>query len=94
MEEKVYCIDCKHRKVTLMDLLFSTYQYRGRCELTYEPAHIKDDPVVGQTRVPAQYKSCNVARLGKSDSMNCGTDGKFWEPKSKKHLFLYLKRVR
>ena len=90
MQDQVYCVDCKHRTVSFTDWLFLAKRYRGKCKLTYVEAHDVDDPVVGKSRVSGEYQSCSLARL---QARPCGPQGKLWEPKNKKHLFLYLKRV-
>jgi hypothetical protein len=59
------------------------------------PAHQESDPVVGIKKIPEKYESCGIARMSKYtkdvDENHCGPEGKLWEPKHKKFMFLAIK---
>jgi hypothetical protein len=64
---------------------------RLNCKKALVPEEVEDDPVSGPRKVPAHYKSCRSARSEFGDL--CGKEGKWWQPKNKKDLFIYLKRI-
>lgn len=93
MSEIVLCKDCVHKFVKWYDYAFSLINPSAftLCKKGWtEPAE-KIDPVSGKEN-KGYYVSAAIerARLSKE---RCGPTGKYWEPKNKKHLFTYLKRI-
>ena len=87
MTEEVTCQDCVHNRASWLSRTFKTNTWSWKCSLTYnEP---KYNPVDGSTSA-GYYDSCGVARI---KSGVCGPDAKEWKPRSKKNLFIYLKRI-
>ena len=97
MTEKteLLCKDCKHSFVQLRDWWTSS-KYRYSCRKAYKPEHVEFNPVIGQIKHPEKYEGCSMARMSKFtkdiDENHCGPEGKLWEPKHKKHLFLLIKK--
>lgn len=96
-QTELLCKDCKHSFRTLSSwMAHGSKSYAYSCRLAYIPAHTEPDPVSGSKKVPARYESCNIARMSrltkdiKED--HCGPEGKLWQPKHKKHLFLLIKK--
>lgn len=85
----VLCRDCKHRFKTLLDTLM--FVGSDRCKLAYNPPTVEIDPVVGEKKIPGSYDLCVIQRM--YGSKGCGRSGKNWQPRDKKQLFVYLKRI-
>jgi hypothetical protein len=90
MTEEVRCLDCRHRKVTLVDLFANTARFRGVCLKSWVPEKREFDPVVGEKITKGHFENPSFARMS---SMPCGKEGKLWEPKNKKDLFKFIKHV-
>ena len=90
MTEKVRCLDCKHRKVTLADFFAAAKRFRGICTKTWVPEKREFDPVVGEKITKGHFENPSFARIGGTP---CGREGKLWEPKDKKDLFKFIKHV-
>jgi len=90
MTEKVRCLDCKHRKVTLADWFASTARYRGICTKTWIPEKREFDPVLGEKVTKGHFDNPSFAR---GYDAPCGKEGKLWEPKKQKDLFKFIKHV-
>ena len=88
MTEQVRCLDCRHRKVTFVDLFANTARYRGVCLKAWVPEKRKFDPVLGEEVVKGHYENPPMARV-----TVCGKEGTLWEPKDKKDLFKFIKHV-
>lgn len=87
MKEQVTCQDCVHNRASWLNRQFKMNTWTWTCTKAYnEPEY---NPVDGTTR-KGYYDSCGVARVKKSV---CGPDATAWEPRSKKNLFVYLKRI-
>jgi hypothetical protein len=97
MKEKteLLCKDCKHSFVPWTDW-WTSPSYRYSCRKAYKPKHIEYNPVIGEIKHPEKYESCNSARMSKYtkdvDENHCGPEGKLWQPKHKRHLFLLIKK--
>jgi hypothetical protein len=91
-QTELLCKDCKHSFRTIGNILTHGFnsEYAYQCRKTFKETHIEPNPVVGSKKVLAKYDSCGVARIGIND--RCGEEGKWWEPKKKKHLFLLIKK--
>ena len=90
MTEKVRCLDCKHRKVTLADWFVAGPRYRGACLKTWIPEKREFDPVLGERFTKGRFESPQFSR---GYDAPCGKEGKLWEPKNKKDLFKFIKHV-
>jgi hypothetical protein len=77
------CKDCKHAKWR------PWHAISYRCHRDVVPEVIKIDYVTGPIITKKHYDSCFAQRFNGDDK--CGPEGKFWEPKHKKHLFLAIK---
>lgn len=85
--EQVTCQDCVHNRASWLSRKLNANTWAWECQLDYnEPTY---DFVTGKTK-KAYYGSCHGARY---DSKVCGKDGKSWQPRSKKNMFIYLKRI-
>jgi hypothetical protein len=86
-EVLLFCSECKHVKKTYFDggdLFSSTY----RCKKTERRSV---DLVTGKVTLTSTASRCSYVRDGK---VQCGEEGKWWEPKNtKKHLFTMLSRT-
>lgn len=95
-QSELLCKDCKHSFRTLTNILAHglTSEYAYQCRKSYVATHSEPNPVIGFKKVKAEYKSCGIARIGSKVYGNerCGEEGKWWEPKEKKHLFLLIKK--
>ena len=95
-QTELLCKDCKHSFRTIANILTHglNSEYAYQCRKTFKETHVEANPVVGSKKVLARYDSCGVARIGSSVYGNerCGEEGKWWEPKKKKHLFLLIKK--
>ena len=92
MSSELLCKDCKHRfrNISEFPTWFSGHEWR--CRKAYVPARVEHDPVVGPKKEQAYYKRCSLVRLHAHDYNNeCGKEAKWWEPKSKKFMFLAIK---
>lgn len=82
--DQVLCKDCRHSKYEWWTFIG---RHAYRCRLSLVPP--KFDPVTGAMELKPYMNSCGVARVQKP----CGPEGNLWEPKHKRNLFVYLKRV-
>lgn len=90
MADEILCVDCKHGFMTWADkLIMSNKRYALRCKKAYKDPESDGNLVTGPTMKPAHFERCGIARLS---SGVCGQEGKLWEPKHKKHLFLWIKK--
>jgi hypothetical protein len=88
------CKECKHCFASdrLMYFINGGAHWLN-CRKSFQGSHVKDDPVLGQVKVKPKYEFCSVFRMGKSEEGRCGTDAYYWEPKHKKNLFKFMKKV-
>jgi hypothetical protein len=89
MSSELFCKDCKHSFRSIWSLPVWGSGIEWRCRRAFVPEKVEVDLVKGSKTVPAHYQSCVTARSW-SDSI-CGKEGRFWEPKTKKLLFLQIK---
>jgi len=95
MNTNLLCKDCKNSFVPIEQLIVHLGMRRFidpvfyRCKLTRQEKHIKFNPVTGAERVETKYDTCAFARL---EYGHCGSSGKHWVPRHKKHLFLAITR--
>lgn len=95
MSNSLLCKDCKHSFVPLTNKVLYLGMTRFIppvfyfCSLTKKETQVKFNPVTGPKKVQTQYQYCELERLRQSD---CGIEGRNWEPKHKKHLFLAITR--
>jgi hypothetical protein len=92
-EEQYLCKDCKHSFRSLYDIIFwfgvgSKYAYK--CRKSWQEDTVETDPVIGVIKVKAKYDNCSSFRIRKID---CGPSAQYWEPKNKKDLFKFMKKV-
>lgn len=92
MEDIVSCKSCKHVRYDWKNFPFNIGSiYAWNCNRVTSKEEVEFDPVNGKELVkPSARKICMSAR---SEYGECKPEGKFWEPKHKKDLFKYLKRV-
>jgi len=90
-EEKVLCKDCIHSFYPWYDFFYND-DFKYKCRKTYKPDRIEPSPVGGTRKVRGGYETCRYTRM-KIREENCGPEGKWWRPKNKKDLFIYLKRI-
>ncbi len=105
--ELLLCKDCRHHVVSLSDRLLGLvltlswigHEYNYRCGLAWNQGTAN---VVVGTKRPGSYELCSIERseaLGsalatKNSHKMCGPTGVNWLPKNtKKHLFLFLKKI-
>lgn len=94
MSSELLCKNCKHSFVQLKDWWLSA-PYRYSCRKAFTSAYTEHNPVMGEIKHPSKYDSCTTSRMSrytkdiKED--HCGPEGKLWEPKNKKYLFLAIK---
>lgn len=88
MSNNVTCKNCKHNISSWTVRNFSNSVW-WKCDLpdNYEPEVY--NPVDGKSR-GGYFNSCGMAR---GIERICGTKGRNWTPRSKKDLFVFLKRV-
>lgn len=88
--QEYLCKDCKHsfRKLSELPVWGSGYEFR--CRKAFKPETVEDNPVIGPQPRDAHYEKCSMARGSWGDAV-CGKEAKLWEPKSRKHLFLWIK---
>lgn len=90
---KLLCKDCKHAFVPIGLRIFSIVvlgklgRFDYRCSLAYKQDESEFNPVTGPVKVKRHYETCASNRLSSGE---CGREGKLWEPKRKKDLFLML----
>lgn len=94
MNSELLCKDCKHSFRTIPNILAfgwsSSHTYL--CRKSYKEEMIEHNPVTGPKRVAGKYENCNLVRLHDADyKKNCGKEGRWWEPKNKKFMFLEIK---
>lgn len=87
---ELLCKDCKHSFRPLKSFWYWGSGAEWLCRKAYKEAHIEPDPVRGPKQVPGEYQRCMTAR-GSWSTAVCGEEGRLWEPKSKKFLFLQIK---
>jgi hypothetical protein len=88
MNNNVTCKNCKNNISNWFTRNFSaSVWWKCGIEENYEP--VSYNPVDGTSK-GGYYNSCGLAR-GLSD--RCGTEGKRWEPRHKRDLFVFLKRI-
>jgi hypothetical protein len=68
-------------------------KHRYTCKKSFKPKHEEINLVTGPEKVEGSYDSCSVFRIGKSEEGNCGKEAYYWEPKNKRDLFKYMKKV-
>ena len=95
-ESKLLCKDCVHsfipladRVVTIVFNLGIANQYQYMCKKSFKEELLEYNPVTGHKKAKAHYQRCSAYRISSND---CGTEGKYWSPKHKKHLFLAITR--
>jgi len=94
MSSELLCKDCKHSFRTITSIITHGFnsEFAYQCRKSFKETHIEPNPVVGSKKVLAKYDSCGVTRIGRPDRDDrCGELGKWWEPRSKKFLFLQIK---
>lgn len=90
---KLLCKNCKHSFVPIEQRLMSIFafgkigRFDYRCRLAFKGDESEFNPVTGPVKVKRHYETCSSARMA---SGICGREGKLWEPKRKKDLFLVL----
>jgi hypothetical protein len=92
MSKDLLCKDCKHsfRKWSEFPQWGLGHEYR--CRKTWNPETVEHDPVLGSRKVHGHFSRCSLVRLHEANyKNNCGKEGKWWEPKNKKLLFLAIK---
>jgi hypothetical protein len=91
MMSDLLCKDCKHSFQNWYErAVFADLRYTLRCRLSYKTEVIEKNYVVGHKMKKPEYELCSSARysyLSKEKDVNCGEQGRFWEPKHKKGLF-------
>jgi hypothetical protein len=96
MNEQLLCKDCKHSFRRFADFPQWGSGYEWKCRKSFKEESITENVVVGNKVKPAYYESCSIARmeyLSKSkNEEGCGKEGRWWQPKDKKHLFLLIKK--
>jgi len=92
MNELVSCKSCMHARYEWKNFPFNIGSpYSWQCDKVKTKEEIELDPVNGKEILKkAERKLCMSARDKFGD---CGPDGKFWEPKNKKDMFKYIKRI-
>lgn len=94
--EKFFCKDCKHRFVKPSEWIFYITGMNPvfwSCRKSYQPSVEEIDPVTGPKMSKPKYWSCSSARIGRSREGNCGEDAFYWEPRDKRDLFKFIKKV-
>ena len=92
METNQYlCKDCKHSRRTITRVLAHGFfsKYALECKISYKEANIENDPVIGPIKHKAEYQACALYRVREDD---CGSSGKYWQPKEKKDLFKLIQK--
>jgi len=92
MNETVTCKSCKHCKFNWKDIFSWGSEYAYVCKKTQTDEWSITDPVTGRVKVLKNYM-CSCSSERSKYSGKCGEDGKLWEPKYKKDLFTYIKRI-
>ena len=90
-EQELLCKNCKHSFRTLWSLPIWGSGEEWKCRKAFVAEHYKNDPVKGPTRVAAHYRSCSSERMFSSKDEACGRQGKLWEPKTEKDMFMAIK---
>lgn len=96
MSSELLCKDCKHSFRTINSwLTLGSSHYAYSCRKNHVPAHQVSDPVIGMKKIPEKYEGCSISRMSRLtkdiNENHCGPEGKLWEPKHKKFLFLAVK---
>lgn len=91
MSEPVLCKDCVHSFQIWYDrVTFANPRYTLRCRKAYKEQEVEKNLVTEPKPVAAHYETCSVTRL---NSSVCKEEGLLWQPKDRRHLFKYIKRV-
>jgi len=91
MSDKVSCKSCKYVKFNWKNPFSWGTPFAYKCT-----RHLVDEirewnPVTGTVDITeVHYENCSTNRR---DYGPCGPEGKNWEPKNKKDLFKYIKRI-
>lgn len=93
-EPVVLCKDCVHSFRTFSDMLTHGFNssFAYKCRKNYKNYEERINLVVGVKPVAAHYESCTITRSDYNQN-SCGSQGRWWEPKHKKHYFIWLKRI-
>jgi hypothetical protein len=94
-QTELLCKDCKHSFRKLSDFPQWWTGSEWRCRLNYIENEVMENRVTGNVKVAPYYARCSASRLDWNiapGTERCGKDGKWWEPKHKKHLFLLIKK--
>ncbi len=92
MSSELLCKNCKHSFREFSSIPYWGSGAEWRCRKAFVPETIEHDPVVGPKKESAYYKRCSLVRLHNAEYKNeCGKEGTWWEPKSKKFFFLDIK---
>lgn len=90
---ELLCKDCKHSFRPLSNFPIWGSGTEWRCRRAFVENTVEHDPVTGPKTVAAHYQRCSAARGGWRSAV-CGEQGKLWEPKNKKDLFLWIKNAQ
>jgi len=85
--EEVTCQDCVHNRGSWFSRTFKIAPWGWKCSLAVRQAEYQ--PATGMTE-PESFNLCSFARAIEGV---CGRKGKNWKPRSKKNMFIYLKRI-
>lgn len=89
---ELLCKDCKHSFRKWAEFPTWGTGVEWRCRRAFVPDAIEHDPVMGPKKISGHYSRCSSVRLHEADyKKNCGKEGRWWEPKNKKLLFLQIK---
>jgi len=89
----VLCKDCIHCKITLSERIIPGMLPFAKCAVSAKVIDPKYDLVTGKLVAQKQKLDyCSCFRIDYDTLDHCGSDGKYWKPKNKNGLFLYLKR--
>jgi hypothetical protein len=84
---EVTCQNCQHNLASWFSRKFKINTWLWKCAKSYIPPVY--NPVDGSTN-SGRYGSCVVVR---ATEKICGKTAQAWEPRDKKDLFVYLKRI-
>jgi hypothetical protein len=90
---ELLCKNCKHSFRSLSSFPIWGSGTEWRCRRAFVEDIVEHDPVTGPKTVAAHYQRCSAARGGWRSAV-CGEQGKLWEPKNKKDLFLWIKNAQ
>ena len=86
MDETVLCKDCIH---SFYSPWYDRFVFRDDMKCKLNKTADNTSLVTGKVE-KGYYRACSVTRINDM----CGPDAKSWEPKDKKHFFVYLKRIK